>query len=302
MLALIGTIPEEDFPLVSGTAILKGDRLSLEGHETLVNRGTPALIASAVMACDTLDLSPPLLFLVGDEGVGHGSRRLYEHLKTHLPSLGAKIIAFHYVQPDVDWHNRVLWALEEKGNLPVLIADAGYMYAAKMSGFAPSYDLFTPDIGELAFLADEIAPHPFYTRGFILHEEENVPSLMKRAFEGGNAAKTLLIKGSKDYICTRERILATVDTPNVETLEPIGGTGDTLTGIVAALTYGGYPVTKAATMAARANRLAGKLANPTPATQVAEIIKEIPKALEAVLDDAAKAQEQTCPTTRYAQG
>lgn len=302
MLALIGTVPEENFPIVSGTAILKGDRLSLEGHETLVNRGTPALIAATVMACETLDLSPPFLFLVGDEGVGHGSRKLYEDLKTQLPTMSPKVIAFHYLQPDVDWHNRILLALEEKGKLPVLIADAGYMYAAKMSGFAPCYDLFTPDIGELAFLADEIAPHPFYTRGFILHEDNNVPSLMKRAFEGKNAAKTLLIKGSKDYICTRERILATVDTPSVRTLEPIGGTGDTLTGIVAALTYGGYPVTKAATMAAKANRLAGKLANPTPATQVAEIIKEIPKALETVLDEAAKSQEETCPTTLYAHG
>jgi len=302
MLALIGTVPEEDFPLVSGTAMLKGDRLSLEGHETPVNRGTPALIAAAVMACETLGLSAPFLFLVGDEGVGHGSRKLYEHLKTQLPAMGAKVIAFHYLQPDVDWHNRILLALEEKGKLPVLIADAGYMYAAKMSGFAPCYDLFTPDIGELAFLADEIAPHPFYTRGFILHEEENVPSLIKMAFEGGNASKTLLIKGAKDYICTKEAIVATVDTPNVEVLEPIGGTGDTLTGIVAALTYGGYPVTRAATMAARVNRLAGKLANPTPATQVAEIIKEIPKALEAVLDETAKAQEETCPTTKYAHG
>ena len=299
MLALIGTVPEEDFPLVSGTAILKGDRLSLEGHETPVNRGTPALIAAAVKACDTLGLSMPFSFLVGDEGVGHGSRKLYEHLKTQLPAMGAKVITFHYLQPDVDWHNRILLALEEKGKLPVLIADAGYMYAAKMSGFAPCYDLFTPDIGELAFLADEIAPHPFYTRGFILHEEENVPSLINKAFEGGNASKTLLIKGAKDYICTRERILATVDTLNVETLEPIGGTGDTKTGMVAALTHGGYSVARAATMAARANRLAGKLAKPTPATQVAEIIKEIPKALETVLYEATKAQEQTRPVTNY---
>ena len=302
MLALIGTVPEEDFPLVSGTAILKDDLLSLDGHKTPVNRGTPALIAAAVMACDTLGLSMPFSFLVGDEGVGHGSRKLYEHLKTHLPAIGAKVIAFHYLQPDVDWHNRILLALEEKGELPVLIADAGYMYAAKMSGFATCYDLFTPDIGELAFLADDIAPHPFYTRGFILHEEDNASSLIKKAFEGKNAAKTLLIKGSKDYICTRESILASVDTPNVETLEPIGGTGDTLTGMVAALTYGGYSVARAATMAARANRLAGKLANPTPATQVAEVINEIPKALEAVLEDAAKAQEETCPATRYAHG
>ncbi|MFO7970579.1 MAG: sugar kinase, partial [Desulfobacterales bacterium] len=58
---------------------------------------------------------------------------------------------------------------------PTLIADAGFMYAAKMSGLSEAYELFTPDAGELAFLADEEAPHPFYTRGFILHEENLIP-------------------------------------------------------------------------------------------------------------------------------
>ena len=283
MLVLIGTVPDSAFPLVSGTAMVNGDFLSLDGNETLVNRGTPALIATATVVCESLGLPRPFSLLAGDEGLGDGSRRLYEHLKDHLPTLEAGVIAFHYLQPDVDWHNRILLGLQEKGNLPVLIADAGYMYAAKMSGFSQCYDLFTPDIGELAFLADEMAPHPFYTRGFILHEEERVPDLIKRAFEGKNAAKTLLIKGAKDYICTGDRVTATVDAPTVPTLEPIGGTGDTLTGIVAALTYGGYTVAEASTIAARANRIAGDLANPTPASQVVEIIRQIPKALKLAL-------------------
>lgn len=293
MLALIGTVPDKDFPPIAGTVTLRDDFLSLDGHKTSVNRGTPAMIAAASVTCETLGLAMPFSFLVGDEGLGDGSRKLYKRLKDCLPHAGAKVITFHYLQPDVDWHNRILWALEEEDELPVLIADAGYMYAAKMSGFAPSYDLFTPDIGELAFLADDKAPHPFYTRGFILHEEDNVPNLIKKAFEGENAAKTLLIKGAKDYICTRESILATVDTPRVEALEAIGGTGDTLTGMVAALAYGGYAVEEAATIAARANRLAGALAKPTPATQVVDIIKEIPKALEIVLVETAKYNHQT---------
>jgi hypothetical protein len=287
MLVIVGTVPEEAFPLSIGTAGLRDGSLSLEGHETSINRGTPALIAAASAACDTLEISPPISLLVGDEGTGHGSRRLYEHLKTQLPSLGAEVITFHYLQPDVDWHNRILLALEEKGKLPLLIADAGYMYAAKMSGFASCYDLFTPDIGELAFLADEMAPHPFYTRGFILHEEQRVPDLIQRAYDGKNGAKTLLIKGAKDYICTKERVLATVDAPRVATMEPIGGTGDTLTGIAAALTISGYPVSDAAIMAAKTNRLAGQMANPTPATQVADIINKIPRALEDLLAQGA---------------
>jgi len=300
MLALVGTVPDKNFPLVSESVALTGDYLSLDGHKTSVNRGTPALIAATCMACKTLGLSMPLCFLVGDEGLGDGSRKLYAYLKDWLPAMDVRLITFHYLQPDVDWHNRVLLALEERGELPLLIADAGYMYAAKMSGFASCYDLFTPDMGELAFLADEMAPHPFYTRGFILHQEENVPELIKRAFEGENAAKTLLIKGSKDYICTKEKILATVDTPNVATLEPIGGTGDTLTGIVSALTYGGYPVAQAATMAAKVNRLAGALANPTPATQVVDMVKKIPKALESVLEEMAKDDHGMHVAKKYA--
>lgn len=300
MLALIGTVPDKNFPLVCETVTFRGDSLSLNGHQISVNRGTPALIAATCMACKTLGLSMPFCFLVGDEGVGDGSRRLYAYLKDRLPRTDVRVITFHYLQPDVDWHNRVLLAMEEEGRLPLLIADAGYMYAAKMSGFSSCYDLFTPDVGELAFLADEMAPHPFYTRGFILHEEGNVPHLIKRAYDGENAAKTLLIKGSKDYICTKEATLATVDTPSVPTLEPIGGTGDTLTGIVAALTYAGHPVAEAATMAARVNRLAGALAKPTPATQVADVVKKIPEALETVLEETEKDGERSGPAKKYA--
>jgi len=83
-------------------------------------------------------------------------------------------------------------------------------------------------------------------------------------------------------------VLATVDTPRVATLEPIGGTGDTLTGIVAALTFAGYPVSDAAIIATKTNRLAGHMADPTPATQVSKIIREIPRALEDVLIQGAE--------------
>jgi NAD(P)H-hydrate repair Nnr-like enzyme with NAD(P)H-hydrate dehydratase domain len=66
-------------------------------------------------------------------------------------------------------------------------------------------------------------------------------------------------------------------------MEAIGGTGDTLTGIVAALVTAGYEINTAAILAARTNRMAGHLAQPTPATQVLEIIRRIPAALEMVL-------------------
>ncbi len=200
-------------------------------------------------------------------------------------------MCFHYLLPDVDWHNRVFFAIEAMAKRPILIADAGFMYVAKMSGQAGQYDLFTPDVGELAFLADEEAPHPFYTRGFILHEDNLAPDLIKRAYTYDNAAKYLLIKGKVDYVASRDGILAAVMEPDIETLEPIGGTGDTITGIVAALIEAGTSIPQAAVLAARTNRLAGYYADPTPATQVTDIITYIPKALKEVLEEQEPAYE-----------
>jgi len=43
------------------------------------------------------------------------------------------------------------------------------------------------------------------------------------------------------------------------------------------------PILKAAKIAAKVNRVAGFSANPTPATQVSQIVQHIPQALEKVL-------------------
>jgi NAD(P)H-hydrate repair Nnr-like enzyme with NAD(P)H-hydrate dehydratase domain len=283
MLAVVGTIPDPDFPLATGEVTLNGDRIYVEGHSAPVNRGTPALIAAAIRCLDVLGLPMPYGYLAGDIGLGDGSRRLYEHLVAHLPQSDFQVITFHYLQPDVDWHNKVLFAIGKIRRRPKLIADAGFMYAAKMSGLAEDYDLFTPDAGELAFLADEEAPHPFYTRGFILHEDHNIPKLIRRAYEHHNAARRLLVKGRIDYVAGPQGVIAAIDAPSEEALEPIGGTGDTLTGIVSALICGGFDIDRAALLAARSNRIAGRLAAPTPMTQVAEIIARIPQAVAQAL-------------------
>jgi len=283
MLAIVGTVPDEAFPLTEGQVCLEKDTLVLQGRRIPVNRGTPALLAATIAAGDILGNPPPFAYLVGDIGTGRGSRQLYDYLTKHLPKAAFKVITFHYLQPDVDWHNQVLFAVEEMKPKPVLIADAGFMYVAKMSGQAEVYDLFTPDAGEIAFLADEEAPHPFYTRGFILYEENRVPELITRAYEHDNAARCLLVKGKRDYIANRQGILATVDEPLVEALEPVGGTGDTLTGIVSAMADSGMRVEEAAVLAAKVNRLAGLYANPAPATQVIELIQHIPRAVTEIL-------------------
>lgn len=283
MLAVVGTLPEEDFPLVAGPVELAQEELLLESRRIPVNRGTAALLAAACAGLKFLHCPPPMALVVGDTGSGQGSRRLYEYVAQHSGRASFSAIAFHYILPQVDWHSRLHFALEELKPRPRLIADAGFMYVAKMSGLAPAYDLFTPDAGELAFLADEEAPHPFYTRGFILTQEDRVPELIARAYAHDNAARYLLVKGRIDYLADRSGILATVAEPQVEALEAVGGTGDTLTGLVSALLAAGFAIPEAAVLAARANRLAGELARPTPATGIAEIVPHIPAALKRVL-------------------
>ena len=284
MLCIAGTVPSDDFPLMEGEVELIGEQLRIGTSFITVNRGTPALLAAAVKAADTLGRQSPFAYLVGDTGTGKGSRRLYAHMTDVLPQSFFHTITFHYLQPIVHWHKKIQTVLGKLTPRPQLIADAGFMYVAKMSGEASLYDLFTPDVGELAFLADEEAPHPFYTRGFILHEDNRVPDLIVRAYKYRNAARYLLVKGERDYLADETGILETVDSPAEEAMEAIGGTGDTLTGIVSVLIDAGLNMKEAAVAAMRANRLAGRYAQPTPATQIVEIIRHIPQALRQVLE------------------
>ncbi|MBN2061971.1 MAG: sugar kinase [Deltaproteobacteria bacterium] len=293
MLAIVGTIPEEDFPLTAGEVRLEKDSILADGKKVPVNRGTPALIAAAIKAGEALNLPLPCGYLVGDTGLGHGSRRLYEYLEKELPHSDFSAIIFHYLQPDVDWHNRIIFAIEKMRPRPLLMADAGFMYAAKMSGLAESYELFTPDTGELAFLADEEAPHPFYTRGFILHDENRIEDLIRRSYEHNNAANFLLVKGKQDHVASREGIMAVIDSPAHEAMEAMGGTGDTLSGIVSVLIASGMETLRAAVTACRINRIAGHYAKPSPASHVMEMISHIPRAMEDVLNKGVKRYESS---------
>jgi ADP-dependent NAD(P)H-hydrate dehydratase / NAD(P)H-hydrate epimerase len=282
MLLVVGTVPDREFPLVLGEAELIGDSISVQGYKVPVNRGTPALIAAAIKTTQVKGNGKVFAWLAGDIGLGDGSRRLYKTITETVKHYDFDVITFHYLLPDADWHARVIFAVQGMKKKPVLIADAGFMYAAKMSGQADEYDLFTPDAGELAFLADEEAPHPFYTRGFILHDDKNAPGLIKRAYEHDNASRYLLVKGEKDYVADKNSIIGAIDNPSEAAMEAIGGTGDTLTGIVSALIYSGMNIPNAAILAAKVNRLAGHLTKPDPSTQITSIIEHIPEGLRSL--------------------
>ena len=285
---ICGTVPEADFPLCIGTWRVDGEILVPEdvqvcgegGHADIpsvpVRRGTPALAASAILAAKALGAEPPAVLLVGDCGDSKGSSSLYEFLEKWLLLPGSSSLqglTFHYLFPSVDGHNRILMALDERSApRPLLIADAGFMYAAKMSGYASRWDIFTPDAGELAFLADEKAPHPFYTRGFLLAEGREAPELARLAYEHGDSARFLLVKGSRDLVVEEGRVAAQTDSPCLPYMEPIGGTGDLVTGLLTAYALIGRAPREACLAAAQGARFTGEAASPDPATAVAELM------------------------------
>ena len=286
MWCIVGTVPDPDFALctagLEGPSTVAGGLLHLpDGQAVPVQRGTAALAATAILACEVLGVAPPRLLLAGDPGSGAGSRAIYAWLEQNIAQLSPTGLTFHYLFPDQDWHNRVLMAAQALAVPPVMVADAGFMYVAKMSGYADAYDLFTPDLGELAFLADEKAPHPFYTRGFLLAQEDDVPPLLQRARDHGNCPKNMIIKGSKDYIVENGQVVATVDAPSVASMECIGGTGDLVTGLATAFLCAGANMGCACTAAARVARLLAQHCAPNPGTQIAELIEALPEALRA---------------------
>jgi hypothetical protein len=285
---IIGTVPDESYGLLHGPCALDASGLAegwltVNGVRVPVRRGTPALLAATCAACAALGVEPPQAVLAGDAGRGEGSGRAYQLLAMELFGMAPRGLTFHYLFPDLAGHDRVLLAALALSEKPLLVADAGFMYAAKMSGQASEYDLFTPDAGELAFLADELAPHPFYTRGFLSGPEATAPDLARRAWDTGGAAQHLLVKGCRDLVVRHGAVQEQIDGPQTPAMEAIGGTGDTLTGMVTALLMAGRPMHEACAAAARANRLLGQLARPTPATPVGELVPHVAEALRLAL-------------------
>lgn len=281
-LLIAGTAPIKDLPLISGTPSLEGNSLRLGGYSIPCSMGTAVMVFASYLACKKLDLEPPIWVTAGDIGDSHGSKAVYKYLIENLGSLRPKLLALHYMMPIILLAKELMDVIRKVK--PILVADAGSMYVMKVIGAAKEFDLFTPDPGEMAFLADPKATHPAYMQHYLFEIDTlDVPRLIEQAYAHGNASKVLLVKGSKDYIAKDGKVVAIISEPNIPVLEPIGGTGDTITGVASALIYSGMEVDRAAIIASKTNRMAGMLANPTTATRSVDIAMHIPKSLEICL-------------------
>jgi NAD(P)H-hydrate repair Nnr-like enzyme with NAD(P)H-hydrate dehydratase domain len=236
------------------------------------------MLGAALSVTRYLKLDPPRAVLAGDIGRGDGTRAIYESLVESVACQAPDVLALHYCLPVMGLMRRLAEAIGRLAQRPVLIADAGAMYAAKAAGLAPGFDIFTPDAAELAFLADPAASHPAYVARHLFDADvSRAPDLAQTAHRQGNAARLLLVKGETDYVVREGRVLATIEEPDVPPLEAIGGTGDTITGLVAAFVEAGLEHHQAAIIAARANRTAGLMAGATPAASVWEIVRQFPQ-------------------------
>jgi len=284
MLLLAGTLPTNDIELHTGNSHLQGEILTIGDMPFPLNRGTASMIGAASVVVNYFGDALPMCVVAGDIGKRSGSRLIYRHLARYLPKTDVTVLGLHYIVPDIGLHNQMMTSIRKMSSRPCLIADAGFMYVAKASGQARFYDLFLPDVGELAFLADDKASHPAYTRGFLTRQEDDPVKLIQRTYNSCNAPRYLCVKGKTDYICANGEMVEKVDEPVIEELEAIGGTGDTITGMVAGLINHGFSIQEACSIACKVNRKAGETVKPTPATQIHEIISKIPQALDSVFE------------------
>jgi NAD(P)H-hydrate repair Nnr-like enzyme with NAD(P)H-hydrate dehydratase domain len=277
MMLIAGTVPIGEFPLITGEVAVEGEYLVVGGHRIPRTQGTGIMLAASLATTSYLKLDPPRVVLAGDIGKGDGSRAIYEYLIEHVVRLSPEVLALHYWLPDMALTRRLCKSVKNCTRRPVLIADAASMYSAKAAGLAEEFDIFTPDATEMAFLADMHATHPAYISRHLFDTDiTKTPGLVVTAYRNRSAAKLLLVKGSIDYIVSNGEIVATIMDPDVPEMEAIGGTGDTITGLVAAFTYTGLAPHEAAIIAARTNRMAGKYAHVTPATKVSEVVDRFP--------------------------
>lgn len=285
-LLVVATIPFAVGEVIAGPLGRNPDgALTVGGLPVPSSQGSSAMLAAALSVTEHLQAEPPFALLGGDIGRGEGTRAVYERLAATVDELQPAVVAFHYLQPIMALMRQAVEALVPRVDAGVLslVADAGGMYAAKASGVASCFELMTPDVGEVGFLADENVTHPAYVSRYLFGTEDFDPAKLARlAFERGGSSRVLLIKGAVDRIAVKGRVVATLSEPCVPELEAIGGTGDTVTGLAAALMAAGYPTSDAALLACNANRLAGVKMQARPDHSAEELVCELPGVLRSL--------------------
>lgn len=277
MMLIAGTFPDPDLPLTVGEVRVQDGCLLVDGRRLACMQGSGAMMGAALAVTEYLKLDPPQAVVAGDIGQGKGSRAIYEYLVRNVKALAPEVLALHYWLPDMDLTRKLCQAVDRCDRRPVMAADAASMYSAKAAGLAPSFDIFTPDATEMAFLADPDATHPAYIARHLFDIDiTQTPTLVETAYANCSAARLLMVKGAIDYVVRDGEIVDTIDEPDVPALEAIGGTGDTITGLVSAFVYAGLEPHEAATIAARANRMAGQFAAVTPAHRISHVIDQFP--------------------------
>jgi NAD(P)H-hydrate repair Nnr-like enzyme with NAD(P)H-hydrate dehydratase domain len=285
MLIIAGIVPIKTLPLLEGRVMKERAFLRIGDYQIPATQGTAAMISAALAVSQYFQLESPRAVVAGDIGRGDGSRLIYQYLIQNLLQLKPRVLALHYCMPDLELMRQLYEQVKLLDPPPVLIADAASMYAAKAVGLASAFDVFTPDLSELAFLADKEEIHPAYIDKHLFEscDIKTVPEFIALAYENQGAARYLLVKGKADYIADKNGILSSIDGPDIPELECIGGTGDTITGMVAALIYKGLNIPDALKISAQANRLAGAIETTTPATRINEIIDRLPQVFKSSL-------------------
>lgn len=287
MLLLAGTMPVPDMPLTYGACKYADNKLTIGEYvltDNYVTLGSAAMISAACATAQTLGTEGPYAVVAGDIGAGDGTRKMFRFITEEVSKLKPAVLTIHYILPARDPFIELVNAVEKADPKPFFIADAGTMLNAKAVGLPKKFDLFTPDPGELSFLADPDAAHPAYVRHFIFEvDNKEVARLGKEAWEHGDTPRYLLVKSSTDHVFVEGKVVGVIKEPFIPALEPIGGTGDTITGVVSALIHSGLEPSDACIKAAKINRFMGQMANPTPATRISQLIPFIPEAVRKVV-------------------
>ena len=280
-LLVIATYPVVDGPVLEGPVTIEpSGTIAIGGTRVPSSQGTSAMLGAAAQVATHLGTPPPYALVAGDIGRGDGTRHVYERLLDTVERIRPSVIAFHYMQPVMALMRKAVEGLAEVAPDALLVADAGGMYAAKAAGLASRFELMTPDVGEVGFLADPKVTHPAYVSHYLFGNEGFDPvKLAAFAHETGGAARVLLIKGVRDHIALEGEIAEVVDEPCVPELEAIGGTGDTVAGLASAFMAAGFPTVDAARCACLANREAGRVMGATPAMHASDLVATLPGVL-----------------------